>query len=578
MPEIFSPEINWLNPLVEEYEYETTIFITHDGSEQRQSLMDTAHRRLTYNITALDAREAARLEGLIRKVQGEPCYVPYWRGARYVTNIVGNVIFADTLFAGFEIDNWAILIRDAHTVGVAKITDVQANTVTLATTIPGTWPFNRTKIVPAFLGQLAPESDVDYAAKFAKTAQVVFDLHPIKNRISADCNWKYTETYPPYIPDRTPVSYAIDPTGGPSGGPALMMTIPAGSYHGGSVFMPAAFIRIIGLEVGAIYNLEAKIKTDWNVASDGINDGTPGAELSIADPSTGTTLVTVTSGAFNTWQIRTSAVLTDAQGQVFPIFGVTEGSTGVTDRHAWLAEVVVRDNANNVIWTCLPAIDNTPLPQTLIFSPLSCLHRPGTSLQKITRAVDQLSSPAGVFSVRPRAIDPLTSHSLDLVFLSPDEWYAFRDFHDLMFGAFGAFWVPSYQQDLTPIGTIGAADVNIIIQDVGYTVNDFPSLNRRQIAFVQPNGSFVKRSITNAVNNGNGTETITINASLGFSFQQNNANGICFLWYGRFVDDISHMEWVNSDHGTLSIVMVELRDPPDGGSGNSADGYLPNVP
>ena len=342
--------------------------------------------------------------------------------------------------------------------------------------------------------------------------------------------------------------------------------------------MPAAYIRIIGLKVGSLYSLELKIKTDWNVASDGVNDGTPGAELSVADPSTGTTFVSVTSAAFNAWQIRTSTVVTDANGQVFPIFGINEGSTDVVDRHAWLAEVIVRDSDNNVIWTCLPAIDMTPLPQTLIFSPLSCLHRPGTSLQKITRAVDQLSSPAGVFSVRPRAIDPLTSHTLDLVFFHPSEWYAFRSFHDLMLGSFGAFWVPSYQQDLTPIGVIGAADVDIDIQDVGYTSNDFPSLNRRQIAFVQPNGSFVKRSIINSVSNGDGTETITINASLGFSFQQNNANGICFLWYGRFADDVSHMEWVNTDHGTLSIVMTELRDPPDGGSGNSADGYLPDVP
>ena len=153
--EIFTPEINWLNPLVEEHEFETPIFVSHDGSEQRQSLMNVPHRRLTYNISALDYREAARLEGLIRRVQGEPCYVPYWRGARYVTNIVGNVIFTDTLFAGFEIDNWAILIRDAHTVGVAKITNVQPNSVTLAAAIPGTWPFNRTKIVPTFLGQLS---------------------------------------------------------------------------------------------------------------------------------------------------------------------------------------------------------------------------------------------------------------------------------------------------------------------------------------------------------------------------------------------------------------------------------------
>ena len=138
--------------------------------------------------------------------------------------------------------------------------------------------------------------------------------------------------------------------------------------------------------------------------------------------------------------------------------------------------------------------------------------------------------------------------------------------------------MPSYQQDLTPVTTIPAAATSFNIHHCGYSDLDFPGTQRRQIAFVQPDGSFVKRTITAAVNNGNGTESITINEALGFSFTQNNANGICFLWYGRLFDDVVSLEWLNPDQCTVQLTMVEITDPPDGGSGDSADGFLSDVP
>src|SRR5829696_7580218 len=117
MPEIFSPEINWVNPLIEEHEYETLLFSGYDDTDQRSSLMDIPHRRLTYYISALDARESGLLEGLIRKIQGERCYVPYWRGARYlisrVDTVAGDDLFiADPAAAGFETGELAMLFLD----------------------------------------------------------------------------------------------------------------------------------------------------------------------------------------------------------------------------------------------------------------------------------------------------------------------------------------------------------------------------------------------------------------------------------------------------------------------------------
>lgn len=577
MPEIFSPEMNWLQPLLEDHEYETTLFHAFDDTDQRQSLMDVPHRRLSYSISALEAREAQFLEGLIRRVQADPCYVPYWRGARYLDlAITGstNTIMVNTANAGFELDNWVMLYLDPHTTLISEITEIQADRLIVTPNVTGTWP-RRAKVVPAFLGQLAPSVDVDYASKEAKIVPVSFDIHPVKNQISGDCNWAFFNLY------NVAYRWEIDPTGGPTGGPAMKLTIPHDSWIGISVYFPEAYVRVIGLPEGLVVTMEAQVKTDWSVGSGApLTDGVPGITLALSDPpAVGTEFVPATPASLGSWEtLETSPSVIDATQQMLPGLAVTEGNVTSTDHHAWFANIIIRDGDGNIIFQCLPALEPVISTETPIFAPLSALHRPGQSLQKVVRTVRQLSSPAGVFSARAAALDPLTDHALDLVFFDPVEWYAFRAFHDAVLGAFGAFWAPSYQQDLTPVGVIADDDVDIVIEDVGYAAGDFLSLNRRQIAFVQPNGSFLKRSIIAAVSNGDGTETITINEALGIQFSQNNANGICFLWYGRFFDDVAPTEWITSDQATMQIVMTELRDPPDGGSGDSADGFLSDVP
>lgn len=588
MPFLFTPEMNWLNPLTEDIEYETAIISSHSQRDQRISLLDTPNRRLTYSISALDELEALRLESLIRRVQAESCYVPYWRGARRPSaiNLVpgfATQIFVDTVYAGFEIDNWVMLFENAHHAEVAKIVEVQPTYIVTDVVIPGTdpllWPLTRTKVVPVFLGQLGAVTTLDYAAKFAKTTQVAFDIHPVKRELSGDCNWGTFNLYPDVFPPAT--TWVIDPTGGPTGGPAMKLTIPANSRIGGSIFAPETFFRIVGLPLGQEFSMTAKVKTSWDVSDPllGVFDGVPGILLAVVEaPPVGTTFVPATPAAHNAWETLSTTEVTDVLGQLMPSLAVSEGTVSPVPLFAWFADIVIRDSEDNIVWSCLPSPAEVIPTETPIFTPLTALHRPGQSLQKVQRAVDTLSSPAGPFSVRPRSTEPYTEHSLDLVFFSAEEVYAFLLFLDTIRGSFGAFWLPSYQQDLTPIGIIGPADVAFNISHTDYTTLDFPGTQRRQIAFVQPDGSFTKRSITAAVDNGDGTETLTINEALGFSFAQNNANGICFLWYGRLFDDVVSLEWIDADRATLQLTMIEIADPPDGGSGDSADGFLSDIP
>lgn len=215
---------------------------------------------------------------------------------------------------------------------------------------------------------------------------------------------------------------------------------------------------------------------------------------------------------------------------------------------------------------------------TDLLTPLTALHRPGQSVQRIARPVVPVSSPAGLFSQVAKASAPRPLHALDLLFETPAEVQLFVDWYKLHLGACVPFWVPSYQQDLVPVETIAADATQFDIEQIQYTALYYPHPNRQAVIFLREDGTFLKRDIVGATDNGDGTETIEINEALGVEFIQNNANGICSLWYGRLNDDVVRIEW--SDAGTASVTLqtIELLEPPLGGSGTGGPvtGSLPD--
>lgn len=198
-----------------------------------------------------------------------------------------------------------------------------------------------------------------------------------------------------------------------------------------------------------------------------------------------------------------------------------------------------------------------------LFVPLEAIQIANDVSHGINRKLTQLSTAAGKFSSRAHTLGPVGSHPVHLDFTSVEEIDEFWDWYDnTILGACEPFWIPTYQRDFVPIGTIGSADVTFNIIDRGYTDLEFPDPNRNNLAFVFTDGTILKRQITGAISNGNGTETITINAALGTAFTQNRANGICYMLYGRLSDDLVRMEWWTHDIAAVDITIVEVRGAP----------------
>jgi hypothetical protein len=135
---------------------------------------------------------------------------------------------------------------------------------------------------------------------------------------------------------------------------------------------------------------------------------------------------------------------------------------------------------------------------------------------------------------------------------------AFRAFILRRFGQLNPFWIPTWDQDLVLAVDVASTDAAIIIKSEFYTRFFFPSPARRFVAFIPIDGSGnVYRKITAAVDNGDGTETLTLEASTGKNFGKNGTM-ISFLTLARLASDSVSIKWDSSEHAESILELTEV--------------------
>ncbi len=100
------------------------------------------------------------------------------------------------------------------------------------------------------------------------------------------------------------------------------------------------------------------------------------------------------------------------------------------------------------------------------------------------------------------------------VAISSDEiadWQWFKLFLDTINGMRVAWLLPTGRPDLVPIGDASTGTLTIA---AGYVESLWPSLAHRRVKIVLDDGTYEYRTITNATDNGDGTEDLTLDSSL----------------------------------------------------------------
>lgn len=132
-------------------------------------------------------------------------------------------------------------------------------------------------------------------------------------------------------------------------------------------------------------------------------------------------------------------------------------------------------------------------------------------------------------------------------------WLAFRR------GRYAPFWMPTWRRDFRLTSSAGASDTDLIVSATGYTDAGFLTESRRHLAVIVPGGgafTVYPRRITNSVDNGNGTETLTIESSLGVAIDRHAVLSLLVLV--RLADDTNAILWHHPHLAVSDVRMVEV--------------------
>lgn len=169
----------------------------------------------------------------------------------------------------------------------------------------------------------------------------------------------------------------------------------------------------------------------------------------------------------------------------------------------------------------------------------------------LRRSVERHASPTGSFTEYARGLSPVGGRKDVLVTLSSRAEIAslLTWFHGVR-GALAPFWWPTWQTDLILAAPIAGATLTIVF--TGYSARLFPFEARRHLAFIPLAGAIIHRRVLAAVDNEDGTETLTLNAAVvgDFSF-------VSFLLYVRGSDALE-LAWGSDETAEARLTLTEL--------------------
>lgn len=175
------------------------------------------------------------------------------------------------------------------------------------------------------------------------------------------------------------------------------------------------------------------------------------------------------------------------------------------------------------------------------------------------RAATTLNAGTGKRTVDDRGIQPRVTFPFSWMFTTRTELAALRSWVDARKGRQTPFWVPTYRPDLVISTATVAAVAGVTIKSCSYTRQMYPHLCRRYLAFMPRSGAaWTIRQVTSAVDNGNGTEGLTLDSAIGSIFSDSNTM-VSYLLLCRLADDSVDIEYFSAISGEANMRFTEVR-------------------
>jgi hypothetical protein len=134
-----------------------------------------------------------------------------------------------------------------------------------------------------------------------------------------------------------------------------------------------------------------------------------------------------------------------------------------------------------------------------------------------------------------------------------------REWYFSLRGACKPFWLPTYQMDLMPVDAIITNVSSLTIHHINYTTRFFPHERFRHLAFVTHGNVITHSRVTAAVDNGDGTETLTLSTASGGAIHVSQGSGlVSYMMYCRLAQDSFQIIWDTPTYARAVLPIIEL--------------------
>lgn len=183
---------------------------------------------------------------------------------------------------------------------------------------------------------------------------------------------------------------------------------------------------------------------------------------------------------------------------------------------------------------------------------------------EINRPVERFDSNIGYFS--QDAVNPAPHTQNEFAWLCGNH----QDSADLFAwlntrkGRYGAFWYPTWSRDFELAQDIGNTDDSIVVNRIGYSdlymIDGVPIASRRDIMLQTTAGTLFFKRILSAGDNGDGTETLSLDSTFGVVIPANTVQRVSFLIPSRLAADAVEISWQSGNVSLIQFATSDLLD------------------
>jgi len=182
--------------------------------------------------------------------------------------------------------------------------------------------------------------------------------------------------------------------------------------------------------------------------------------------------------------------------------------------------------------------------------------------EEITRNRAIIDNQTGIITII--AVDDQAKPIFDYrrLLKSRQEFGEWLDFLYARAGQIAPVWIPTYAEDFELVQNILPGDVGIRVTDWDYDVYYNVAASRRDISIITVSGTMINRRINSVTNNGDGTQTLTLDATVGQSLTIAQVDRISFLRCCRLASDEVQIEYETDTVMSTTVKFQELTTTP----------------